>query len=111
MDALGAVILFEDLPWNSPRNILIFPPSTVFACASSTMSSMQAQARKEEILAKKAKLAELKRQRELRENQFSTNRLSLDASEVGIHALPNGLEHTPSINEYCSSWLRPRPLA
>lgn len=40
------------------------------------------QARKDEILAKKAKLAELKKQRELRQKEFNTNRQSLDASEV-----------------------------
>ncbi|KAF7186336.1 Cytoplasmic dynein 1 intermediate chain 2 [Pseudocercospora fuligena] len=44
------------------------------------MSSFQQ--RKEEILAKKAKLAELKRQRELRSKEFSSNRQSLDASEL-----------------------------
>lgn len=46
------------------------------------MSSIQS--RKDEILAKKAKLAELKRQRELRSKEFTTNRQSLDASEVGL---------------------------
>ncbi|KAH8701075.1 putative dynein intermediate chain [Talaromyces proteolyticus] len=41
------------------------------------------QARKDEILAKKAKLAELKRQRELRQREFSQNRASIgDASEI-----------------------------
>lgn len=41
------------------------------------------QARKDEILAKKAKLAELKRQRELRQKEFNQNRVSIgDASEV-----------------------------
>lgn len=41
------------------------------------------QARKDEILAKKAKLAELKRQRELRQREFNQNRASIgDASEV-----------------------------
>lgn len=48
------------------------------------MSSVQA--RKDEILAKKARLAELKRQRELRQKEFS-NRQSIggaDSSEVGI---------------------------
>jgi dynein intermediate chain len=40
------------------------------------------QQRKDEILAKKAKLAELKKQRELRQREF-TSRTSLgDASEV-----------------------------
>jgi len=45
------------------------------------MSSIQS--RKDEILAKKAKLAELKRQRELRQREFSSNKQKLgDASEV-----------------------------
>ena len=41
------------------------------------------QQRKDEILAKKAKLAELKRQRELRQREFSQNRQSVgEGSEV-----------------------------
>ncbi|KAJ5491495.1 hypothetical protein N7539_003062 [Penicillium diatomitis] len=41
------------------------------------------QQRKNEILAKRAKLAELKKQRELRQKEFSTNRNSIgDASEI-----------------------------
>lgn len=41
------------------------------------------QARKEEILAKKAKLAELKRQRELRQKEFNQTRSSIgESSEV-----------------------------
>ncbi|EGP91481.1 unnamed protein product [Zymoseptoria tritici ST99CH_1A5] len=44
------------------------------------MSSIQA--RKDEILAKKAKLAELKRNRELRQKEFTNNRQSLDATEL-----------------------------
>ena len=40
------------------------------------------QQRKEEILAKKAKLAELKRQRELRQKDLNTTRHSLDASDL-----------------------------
>ena len=41
------------------------------------------QQRKAEILAKRAKLAELKKQRELRQKEFSQNRASVgDASEV-----------------------------
>ena len=48
------------------------------------MSSVQA--RKDEILAKKARLAELKRQREIRQKEFSSTRQSIgDASEVSIH--------------------------
>lgn len=46
------------------------------------MSSLQS--RKDEILAKKAKLAELKRQRELRQKEFTNTRQSLDAGEVYI---------------------------
>jgi len=44
------------------------------------MSSIQQ--RKEEILAKKAKLAELKKQRELRQREFTSHRQSLDVGEV-----------------------------
>lgn len=45
------------------------------------MSSMQQ--RKAELLAKRAKLAELKRQRELRQQEFNQNRANTgDASEV-----------------------------
>jgi hypothetical protein len=41
------------------------------------------QQRKNEILAKRAKLAELKKQRELRQKEFTNNRNSVgDASEV-----------------------------
>ncbi|KAI7235024.1 hypothetical protein KC365_g5746, partial [Hortaea werneckii] len=39
--------------------------------------SSSVQSRKDEILAKKAKLAELKRQRELRQKEFTNNRQSL----------------------------------
>ena len=49
------------------------------------------QQRKEEILAKRAKLAELKKQRELltqRQRDFTAGRQSLDASEVAF-SLPN----------------------
>jgi dynein intermediate chain len=47
------------------------------------MSSLQS--RKDEILAKKAKLAELKKQRELRQKEFTSNRQSLDVSEVNTY--------------------------
>ena len=51
------------------------------ATQSLTMSSLQS--RKDEIAAKRAKLAELKRQRELRAKEVSSNRQSIgDASEV-----------------------------
>ena len=50
------------------------------------MASMQQ--RKEEILAKRAKLAELKRQRELRQQEFTQTRASSgDASEVWMTEL------------------------
>jgi hypothetical protein len=46
------------------------------------------QHRREEILAKKAKLAELKRQRELRQNQSHTARSSSGGTtEVGLRYL------------------------
>ena len=41
-----------------------------------------AQDRKDEILAKKAKLAELKKQTELRQRELSNSRQSLDPGEV-----------------------------
>lgn len=41
---------------------------------------MQQQQRRDEILAKKAKLAELKRQRELRSKEISANRQSIGSS-------------------------------
>lgn len=43
------------------------------------------QQRKDEILAKKAKLAELKRQRELRQKEFTQSRQSIgEPSEVDV---------------------------
>lgn len=46
------------------------------------------QQRKDEILAKKAKLAEIKRQRELRQKEFSQTRQSVDTgSEVLVYVL------------------------
>lgn len=49
------------------------------------------QQRRDEILAKKAKLAELKKQRELRQSQASAGRVSLGgASDVGaVNIAPN----------------------
>lgn len=41
------------------------------------MADRNTQQRKDEILAKKAKLAELKRQRELRQKEFSHNRMAI----------------------------------
>lgn len=45
------------------------------------------QQRRDEILAKKARLAELKRQRELRASQASA-RQSISSSEVGLPLTP-----------------------
>jgi hypothetical protein len=58
---------------------------------------------KDEILAKKAKLAELKRQRELRQKEFSQSRQSIgDASDVCrsiwlLEALLTALDHPADI--------------
>lgn len=56
---------------------------------SAIMSSLQS--RKDEILAKKAKLAELKRQRELRQKEFTSNRQSFDAGEVNKECTVAGI--------------------
>lgn len=59
------------------------------------------QQRKAEILAKRAKLAELKRQRELRQKEFSQTRANTgDASEVQyrLNALPGRVD-------VANSWL------
>ena len=45
--------------------------------------------RKDEILAKKARLAELKRQRELRQEQFTSSRQSIGGAEVCAIVLLN----------------------
>jgi dynein intermediate chain len=56
------------------------------------------QARKDEILAKKAKLAELKRQRELRQKEFNQNRASIgDASEVNKLSSAHEAEYANSV--------------
>ena len=47
------------------------------------------QQRRDEILAKKAKLAELKRQRELRASQASAGRQSFGGGDVGEPLLPD----------------------
>lgn len=50
---------------------------------------MTMQQRKDEILAKKAKLAELKRQRELRQKEFSQNRQSIGEGGSEVNKLLN----------------------
>lgn len=67
------------------------------------------QQRKNEILAKRAKLAELKKQRELRQKEFTTNRNSVgDASEVRPQITRIYLEANELEN---SLPLQPPPLA
>lgn len=68
------------------------PPTNAVVCSTSprppgpvNMSdhSSTMQQRRDEILAKKAKLAELKRQREMRQKEFTASRQSMsDASDV-----------------------------
>ena len=53
-----------------------------------------AQARRDEILAKKAKLAERKRQREQRQKDLQHSRQSLDAA--GQLSLADSVSHSPS---------------
>ncbi|KAF2172473.1 hypothetical protein M409DRAFT_17706 [Zasmidium cellare ATCC 36951] len=73
------------------------------------MSSIQA--RKDEILAKKVKLAELKRQRELRQKEFTTNRQSLDASELVAPSPRNSSATKREDIESLISSLVDRPLS
>lgn len=74
---------------NEPRETveLVCLDGTTTCRQDQTASHMPAmttmQQRKDEILAKKAKLAELKRQRELRQKEFNQSRHSIgDASDV-----------------------------
>jgi len=53
------------------------------------------QQRRDEILAKKAKLAELKRQRELRAREVSASRQSIgSAADVGVRNLQRHSQNT-----------------
>ncbi|KAL1963859.1 hypothetical protein VTN77DRAFT_7791 [Rasamsonia byssochlamydoides] len=64
------------------------------------MHSMQA--RKDEILAKKAKLAELKRQRELRQKEFNQSRASIgDSSEI-VSPAPSRAESRAELDNLIS---------
>ncbi|RDW81758.1 putative dynein intermediate chain [Aspergillus mulundensis] len=66
------------------------------------MSSAANQQRKAEILAKKAKLAELKRQRELRQKEFSQSRASTgDASEV-VSPVPSRSDSRAELDDLIS---------
>lgn len=63
------------------------------------------QQRRDEILAKKAKLAELKRQRELRTREISTNRQSIGGSSDLIAPVPSRAENREELDKYISSIL------
>ncbi|KAE8447553.1 hypothetical protein EG329_010683 [Mollisiaceae sp. DMI_Dod_QoI] len=63
------------------------------------------QQRRDEILAKKAKLAELKRQRELRTREISTSRQSIGSSSDLISPTPNRAENREELDKYISSIL------
>ncbi|KAF2099661.1 WD40 repeat-like protein [Rhizodiscina lignyota] len=66
-------------------------------------SSSSMQARRDEILAKKAKLAELKRQRELRQKEFSVARQSIgDASEL-VSPVPSRADNRKELDSLISS--------
>lgn len=59
------------------------------------------QQRRDEILAKKAKLAELKRQRELRASQLQGPRQSLGApSDVRLTLIPRQMVRS-DVNNFC----------
>ncbi|KAH6634119.1 WD40-repeat-containing domain protein [Chaetomium sp. MPI-SDFR-AT-0129] len=66
------------------------------------------QHRRDEIIAKRAKLAELKRQRELRQSQAS--RSSISSSEVASPA-PGRIESRRDIESLIDSLVRDRPLS
>jgi hypothetical protein len=66
--------------------------SKVYRIWAANMASMQQ--RKDEILAKKAKLAELKRQRELRNRDVSSSRQSIGGSS-DVCASPYHYMHSP----------------
>ncbi|KAK6584754.1 hypothetical protein PZA11_002978 [Diplocarpon coronariae] len=63
------------------------------------------QQRRDEILAKKAKLAELKRQRELRTKEISTSRQSIGSPSDLIAQTPNRAENREELDKYISSIL------
>jgi hypothetical protein len=87
---IGPIFESHDCPWIFSSNSGITPPRSSSDHLPRTyktwaiMASMQA--RKDEILAKKAKLAELKRQRELRTREVSASRQSIGGtSDVQTH--------------------------
>ncbi|PBP21594.1 WD domain-containing protein [Diplocarpon rosae] len=63
------------------------------------------QQRRDEILAKKAKLAELKRQRELRTKEISTSRQSIGSPSDLISPTPSRAENREELDKYISSIL------
>ncbi|PGH08289.1 hypothetical protein AJ80_07885 [Polytolypa hystricis UAMH7299] len=60
------------------------------------------QQRKDEILAKRAKLAELKRQRELRQREFSQNRQSIGEASDIVSPIPGRSDSRAELDEYIS---------
>ncbi|KAM5457573.1 hypothetical protein MaudCBS49596_000770 [Microsporum audouinii] len=67
------------------------------------MADRNMQLRKDEILAKKAKLAELKRQRELRQREFSQNRMSVgESSSEVLSPIPNRSENRAELDNLIS---------
>ncbi|KAI9052794.1 hypothetical protein LZ554_003067 [Drepanopeziza brunnea f. sp. 'monogermtubi'] len=63
------------------------------------------QQRRDEILAKKAKLAELKRQRELRTKELSSTRQSIGSSSDILAPTPSRAENREELDKYISSIL------
>ncbi|TAQ83375.1 hypothetical protein B7494_g8300 [Chlorociboria aeruginascens] len=67
------------------------------------------QQRRDEILAKKAKLAELKRQRELRAKEVSANRQSIGSSSDVISPTPGRAENRRELETLISALVDSRP--
>ncbi|CZT00443.1 probable cytoplasmic dynein intermediate chain [Rhynchosporium agropyri] len=63
------------------------------------------QQRRDEILAKKAKLAELKRQRELRTREISSSRQSIGSPSDLVAPIPSRAENREELDKYISSIL------
>lgn len=61
------------------------------------------QQRKEEILAKKAKLAELKRQRELRQKEFTASRQSIGEASELVQPTPNRADTRRDLDTFITS--------
>ncbi|KAK2839168.1 hypothetical protein FQN49_006405, partial [Arthroderma sp. PD_2] len=66
------------------------------------MADRNMQLRKDEILAKKAKLAELKRQRELRQREFSQNRMSVGENAEVLSPVPHRSDNRAELDTLIS---------